>query len=92
MIQPSIYEGFGATPLESLYLGTVPIISNISVFKEVYNNLPVVFFQSEDSADLSKKILNSNWCLNFDFEETNMKFSYSNVWNTLSELLRKGVA
>lgn len=48
LIQPSLYEGFGLTPLEALYLGTQPIVSDIEVFKEVYNTLPVVFFQGAD--------------------------------------------
>ena len=48
LIQPSLYEGFGVPPLEALYLGTIPILSNIPVFKEVYSNLSVVFFNTKE--------------------------------------------
>ncbi|MBE7087972.1 MAG: glycosyltransferase family 4 protein [Clostridiales bacterium] len=55
LIQPSIYEGFGLPPLEALYLGTKPIISDIQVFKEIYASLPVAYFFDAD--DLAQKIL-----------------------------------
>lgn len=48
LIQPSVYEGFGFPPLEALYLGTQPIISDIEVFREVYADLPVKFFKDEE--------------------------------------------
>ena len=57
LVQPSLYEGFGVPPLEALYLGTVPIISNIEVFKEVYKDLSVIYFNDAD--DLAK-IINDN--------------------------------
>lgn len=47
LIQPSVYEGFGLPPLEALYLGTQPILSDIEVFKEIYGDLPVKFFHTE---------------------------------------------
>jgi glycosyltransferase involved in cell wall biosynthesis len=56
LIQPSRYEGFGIPPLESLYLGTPAIVSDIPVLKEVYGKLPVVFFKSGDADDLRLKI------------------------------------
>ncbi len=78
LIQPSFYEGFGIPPLEALYLHTRPIISNIEVFKEVYKDLPVVFFKVGDYLDLKEKILTSE--VNFEFDElkTNKIFSYEN--------------
>lgn len=48
LIQPSLYEGFGLPPLEALYLGTQPIISDIPVFREIYSDLPVKFFENEE--------------------------------------------
>lgn len=56
LIQPSLYEGFGLPPLEALYLGTKPIISDIPVFKEIYKDLDVEFFKSEDSNALAEVI------------------------------------
>lgn len=56
LVQPSVYEGFGAPPLEALYLGTQPVISDIPVFKEVYGDLPVVYFRTGDAEDLCNAI------------------------------------
>lgn len=59
LVQPSLYEGFGLPPLEALYLGTQPIISDIPVFREIYSELPVIFFNMGDKNDLRDKFLNS---------------------------------
>ena len=47
LVLPSKYEGFGLPPLEALVLGTQPIVSDIPVFREVYDGLPVKFFGNE---------------------------------------------
>lgn len=57
LIQPSLYEGFGMPPLEALFCGTNVILSDIPVFKEIYKDFPVTFFESENSDDLTEKIL-----------------------------------
>jgi glycosyltransferase involved in cell wall biosynthesis len=57
LVQPSLYEGFGYPPLEALLSGTQALISDISVFKEVYAGFPVRFFRTEDSRDLHDKLL-----------------------------------
>jgi len=56
LVQPSLYEGFGLPPLEALTLGTKALISDIPVFKEIYDGFPVTFFRSGDSDDLAKKL------------------------------------
>lgn len=56
-IQPSLYEGFGMPPLEALNLGTNVVLSDIPVFKEIYENFPVTYFKTEDINDLEQKIL-----------------------------------
>lgn len=56
LVQPSFYEGFGMPPLEALSCGTNAVISDIPVFKEIYNDFPVTFFRTGDSADLAEKI------------------------------------
>lgn len=57
LILPSYYEGFGIPPLESLYLGTNVILSDIEVLKEIYSKLPVTFFKCGSVEDLSDKLL-----------------------------------
>ena len=57
LVQPSLYEGFGLPPLEALSLGTKALISDIPVFKEIYEGFPVVFFKSGDSDDLAEKLI-----------------------------------
>ena len=62
LVQPSLYEGFGMPPLEALNLNTDVVLSDIPVFKEIYNNFPVIFFKSEDSSSLAQTLL-TNWDL-----------------------------
>jgi glycosyltransferase involved in cell wall biosynthesis len=57
LVQPSLYEGFGIPPLEALVLGTHVLISDIPVFKEIYNEFPVVFFNAGDADDLKNKMM-----------------------------------
>ncbi len=56
LVQPSLYEGFGIPPLEALYSGTKAVISDIQVFKEIYEGFPVTYFHVSDEMDLSEKI------------------------------------
>lgn len=58
LIQPSIYEGFGIPPLESVYLGTPVLISDIPVFREIYKGFPVEFFLCNNVYDLYHKMQN----------------------------------
>lgn len=57
LVQPSLYEGFGIPPLEALSSGTAALISDIPVFREIYQKLPVTFFKAGDSDDLCQKLL-----------------------------------
>lgn len=61
LIQPSRYEGFGIPPLESLFLGTPAIVSDIPVFREIYGELPVIFFKDGDPDDLRLKLKNQSF-------------------------------
>lgn len=56
LIQPSLYEGFGMPPMEALTLGTNVVISDIPVFKEIYKDLPVTYFKTDNAEDLANKI------------------------------------
>lgn len=56
LVSPSLYEGFGLPPLEAMFLGTPAIISDIPVYKEIYEDFPVTFFKSNNADDLYKKL------------------------------------
>lgn len=57
LVQPSLYEGFGMPPLEAMTVGTPAIVSDIPVFKEIYDGFPVTFFKVSDPRDLADKML-----------------------------------
>jgi len=57
LVQPSLYEGFGYPPLEAMLSGTQALISDISVFKDIYSDFPVIFFNAGNSRDLHDKLL-----------------------------------
>jgi glycosyltransferase involved in cell wall biosynthesis len=57
LVQPSLYESFGLSPLEALTLDTQALISDIPVFKEIFDGFPVVFFRSGDAMDLKNKMM-----------------------------------
>lgn len=78
LIQPSRYEGFGIPPLEALALGTRAIISDIPVFREVYADLPVVFFENENTNSLREKILNPKNTV-IDTEKAKSAYSYKDT-------------
>lgn len=79
LVQPSVYEGFGIPPLEALSLGTRAIISDIPVFREVYDGFPVTYFKAGDSKDLCGKLLE---CLSGDWASppppVPQKYSFAN--------------
>ncbi|GHT91561.1 glycosyl transferase [Spirochaetia bacterium] len=57
LVQPSLYEGFGLPPLEAMVSGTKALVSDIPVFREIYDGFPVTFFRSGDSMDLKEKLM-----------------------------------
>lgn len=95
LVQPSLYEGFGLPPLEALYLGTKPIISDIPVFREIYSGYDVSFFKVEDAKDLKNVILNSAVEPATRRQEITKLYNYSNfVCNFLDAmgLIKEGNA
>lgn len=60
LVQPSLSEGFGLTGLEALALGTPVLASDISVFREIYQDAAIFFDPlSVDSFVKSVKLLNN---------------------------------
>lgn len=87
LIQPSIYEGFGLTPLEALCLGTKPIISDIPVFQEVYANFPVAYFQVGNAVDLAQKILTVSPTIQVTPEQIQQCYNYTVMARTLWQVI-----
>ncbi len=75
LVQPSLYEGFGMPPLEAMTTGTPALISDIPVFREIYEKFPVTFFHAGDSSDLCDKILNTEF-KNVELGELKDYYSY----------------
>jgi glycosyltransferase involved in cell wall biosynthesis len=55
-VTPSLYEGFGLTPLEALRFGTLPLVADAAALPEVVDD-PDLRFQPSESKDLANKIL-----------------------------------
>lgn len=56
LIFPSLMEGFGLPNFESLACGKLPVMSDILVFREIWNDLPDYFYPT-DEKDMAAKIL-----------------------------------
>ena len=57
LIQPSLIEGFGLPPLEALSLGTPVLLSDIPIFREIYEDA-AVYFDPLSVEDIAVKLLN----------------------------------
>lgn len=88
LVQPSLYEGFGLPPLEALYLGTQPIISDIPVFKEVYGDLPVIFFKTGDAKDLGNALMKAEGRAFTATSEFSEKYHYQNFAKRLISVIK----
>ncbi|HIZ63089.1 MAG TPA: glycosyltransferase family 4 protein [Firmicutes bacterium] len=88
LVQPSLYEGFGLPPLEALYLGTQPIISDIPVFKEVYGDLPVIFFKTKDAKDLENVLIRAQRVSFTAISEFTQKYHYQNFAKRLISFIK----
>lgn len=89
LVQPSEYEGFGLTPLEALYLGTKPIVSDIEVFKEVYDGFDVDFFRVGDENALKDAILKADVKVKDQRQQITEKYSYKNASNKIIQKLQE---
>ena len=90
LVQPSFYEGFGLPPLEALWLGTRPIVSDIPVFREIYGDLPVAFFRTGDAASLRDAVLSADPCVQPDRQKIAEKYSYARFAATLRAVISEG--
>lgn len=53
---PSLYEGFGVPPLESLFMGTMVVSSDAASLPEIQGEM-ALYFHSEDKEDLKRVIV-----------------------------------
>lgn len=79
LIYPSLYEGFGIPILESLSVGIPVVASNLAVFKESFNELPL-YFELNDPGSfekaieaIKKKVITEN-----DIKQLKAKFNFAN--------------
>lgn len=86
LVLPSVYEGFGLPPLEALCLGTQPIVSDIEVFHEVYEGLPVRYFS--DIADLAEQLKTPPQSVDLAREIAD-RFDYRRSWNSILERIKR---
>lgn len=91
LIQPSYYEGFGIPPLEAIYAHTPVVLSNISVFKELYSDFDVQFFESGDVNDLAIKIMKTINKGTISNQKMNamVKFNYSKTASIIMNNIEK---
>ena len=55
LVSPSVFEGWGISPVESLYCGVPVLISNLPVFEEVYED-SVMYHDRFDKNDMKDKL------------------------------------
>ncbi len=56
VLAPSLFEGLGLPPIEALAAGTPAIVSDIPVKREVFADVPMLFHDPHDPADLARAI------------------------------------
>ena len=56
LVYPSLDEGFGLPPLQSLACGVRVLLSDIEVFRELYGSV-AIFFSKNDAKDFAQKLL-----------------------------------
>lgn len=87
LVQPSFYEGFGLPPMQALNCGTHAIVSDIEVFKEVYEKYPVTYFKTGDIEDLSAKLYEV-WNENLPVPEFEEQYSFKKTAERIIKALQ----
>lgn len=55
LVSPSIHEGWGLTPIEAIHCGVPILLSDIEVFREVYED-NILYHKKDDVEDMRDKI------------------------------------
>lgn len=91
LVYPSLYEGFGIPILESLCLQTPVICSDLLVFRESFENLPI-YFNTSDPSDFFSALerLYTSTISDLAVEKLKQKYSFdesvSLILKTLQEI------
>jgi glycosyltransferase involved in cell wall biosynthesis len=56
VLAPSLFEGLGLPPLEALAAGTPAIVSDILVKRELFADVPMLYHDPHDAADLARAV------------------------------------
>jgi len=81
LIQPSLIEGFGLPPLEALSLGTPVLLSDIPIFREIYEDV-ADYFDPFSVDDIAGKI--EKW----SDEKESPEFNHERILNILAKFDR----
>lgn len=55
LVSPSLYEGWGITPIEAIYCGIPVLLSDLDVFREVYGD-NISYHRKDDVKDMREKL------------------------------------
>ena len=55
LVSPSVFEGWGLSPIEALYCKKAVLLSDLPVFKEVYGN-NALYHERDNVSDMNRKI------------------------------------
>lgn len=77
-VYPSLYEGFGLPPLESMSYKVKTIVSNVECFREVLGN-ECLYFEPKDYKGLAKILKDS-----FQNSNHEKKYNYDDILNKYS--------
>lgn len=87
-VDPSIYEGFGMSPIEAAFLGKISIVSDTYVHREVLGDYPLYFKRNnfEELVEKMKIVINNEFKLNeASVEKIKLKYSLDNSTAKLIE-------
>jgi glycosyltransferase involved in cell wall biosynthesis len=79
LISPSIYEGFGISPLQAVFCGTLPLLSDIPSYREVFDNTLEEAMFNPASEDSILQCLEKNIALTLALRKTVIDNSYEHA-------------
>lgn len=90
-LYPSLHEGFGLPGLEAQKAGTLSVVSDIEIFREIYKN-SVIYFDPMDPTDIKNKLKKVQLMPNsqrqdFNKKATQLHKNYS--WQKMSHEIEK---